>query len=96
MADVLNVGTAFFPLDEELELLPGNYTPQIQESMTRLGAKMAYEQAQDELSRSCHTLVSESTMRRHTMHNGQASEVLEKEEAERIENGPLFAGVRFS
>lgn len=85
MADVLNVGMVFFPLDEELGLLPGNYTPQIQESMTRLGAKMAYEQAQEELSRFCHTQVSEPTIRRHTMQNGQASEVLEKEEAARLE-----------
>ena len=85
MADAQPVGMAFFPLDEELGLLPGIYTPQLQESMTRLGAKMAYKQAQEELQQFCHTLVSEATVRRHTMHNGQASEDLEKEEAERIE-----------
>jgi len=85
MADAQNVGMAFFPLDEELGLLPGIYTPQLQESMTRLGAKMAYKQAQEELHQFCHTLVSEATLRRHTMQNGQASEDLEKEKAERIE-----------
>jgi len=78
-------GHGFFPLDEELGLLPGGYTPQIQEAMTRLGAKMAYEQAQEELQQFCHTLISESTMRRHTMQNGQASEALEKEETVRLE-----------
>ncbi|MGH7158435.1 MAG: hypothetical protein ACREGD_05235, partial [Candidatus Saccharimonadales bacterium] len=73
------------PLDEELGLLPGSYTPQMQETMTRLGTKMAYEQAREEVSLFSHTVVSESTIRRHTMENGQASEALEKEEAERIE-----------
>lgn len=85
MADVPNVDTAFSPLDEELGLLPGSYTPQMQESMTRLGAKIPYKQVQDELNRFCHTLVSEPTVRRHTIQNGQTSEVLEKEEAVRLE-----------
>jgi hypothetical protein len=52
----------------------------MQETMTRLGTKMTYEQAREEVSLFSHTVVSESTIRRHTMENGQASEALEKEE----------------
>lgn len=85
MVVVLTVATAFSPLDEELGLLPGSYTPQIQEAMTRLGAKMPYEQARDEIDRFCHSLVSEPTLRRQTMENGRVSEALAKEESEWVE-----------
>lgn len=89
MVVVPNVATAFSPLDEELGLLPGSYTPQLQEAMTRLGAKMPYEQARDEIERFCHTVVSEPTLRRQTMANGRVSEALAKEESERVEKeGP--------
>ncbi len=85
MVVVLNVGAAFFPLDEELGLLGGSYTPQIQEAMSRLGAKMPYGQAKEEIERFCHTLVSEPTIRRQTMENGQAGEALAKAESKRVE-----------
>lgn len=85
MAAVHNVAEAFFPLDKELDLLPGLYTPQLQEIMTRLGAKLPYEQAKDEIERLCHTRISEPTIRRQTMRNGEASEALAKAEAKRIE-----------
>ena len=39
------VGQAFFPLDEELELLPGALTPSLQEDLVRLGAWMPFGRA---------------------------------------------------
>ena len=38
-------GAGFFPLDEELELLPGNLSPHSHESLVRLGAWMPFEKA---------------------------------------------------
>ncbi len=89
MVAVLSVAAAFSPLDEELGLLAGSYTPQLQEAMTRLGAKMPYEQARDEIERFCHTAVSEPTVRRQTMENGRASEAVAKADSEWVEKeGP--------
>lgn len=45
MLNALNAGWGFFPLDEELELLPGNLTPHSHESLVRLGGWMPYEKA---------------------------------------------------
>ena len=83
------VAVAFFPLDEELGLLPGSYTPTLQEAMTRLGAKLPYEQAREEIKSFCHTLVSEPTIRRHTTGNGRAGEAIVKAETKQIERGEI-------
>lgn len=45
MACVLPVGWGFFPLDRELELLPGRLTPQGQEQLVRLSGWMPFERA---------------------------------------------------
>jgi hypothetical protein len=37
---------SFFPLDEELELLPGSLTPGLEEMLVRLGNWMPFAQAQ--------------------------------------------------
>jgi hypothetical protein len=79
----------FFPLDEELGLLPGSYTPSLQEAMTRLGAKLPYEQAREEIERFCHTVVSEPTVRRHTTGNGRVGEAIVKLETRQIEKREL-------
>jgi hypothetical protein len=96
MVVVQNVAVAFFPLDEELGLLPGNYTPSLQEAMTRLGAKLPYKQAQAELNYFCHTLVSEPTIRRHTMHNGLVGEAIIKAETKQIEQGKISSETQVS
>ena len=83
------VAVVFFPLDEELGLLPGSYTPSLQESMTRLGAKLPYEQAREEIERFCHTLVSEATIRRQTTGNGGAGEAIAKAETRQVEQGEI-------
>jgi hypothetical protein len=89
MGVVRAAAAAFFPLDEELGLLPGGYTPSLQEAMTRLGAKLPYEQARAEISRFCHTSVSEPTLRRQTTGNGRAGEALVKAETRQIESGAV-------
>ena len=70
MQAVLNAGTAFSPLDEELGLLPGRYTPRLQEGMVRLGAKLSYRQAQEELAHFCRIQVGEKTIREETKEAG--------------------------
>jgi hypothetical protein len=92
MAVVRFAAAAFFPLDEELGLLPGSYTPSLQEAMTRLGAKLPYAQAQVEIKNFCHTVVSEPTLRRQTTENGRAGEEIVKVETRQIEQGEISAG----
>jgi hypothetical protein len=78
------VGQRFFPLDEELELLSGRYTPELQEAMTRLGSKLPFQQAADEIEAFCQTKIGEATVRRTTHENGIASEVLARQEVEEL------------
>ena len=85
MQAVLNAGSAFSPLDEELGLLPGRYTPRLQESMVRLGAKLPYRQAQEELAHFCHTEVGEKTVRDETIEAGLAREAYEQAEVVALE-----------
>ena len=66
-------------------MLPGQYTPTIQESMVRLGGKLAYRQAQEELGKFTHTQIGEKTIRDLTMKHGKACEEGEKEEVEQLE-----------
>ena len=89
MAVVRTAAVVFPPLDEELGLLPESYTPSLQEAMTRLGAKLPYEQAREEIKSFCHTLVSEPTIRRHTTGNGRVGEAIVKAETRQIERGEI-------
>jgi hypothetical protein len=84
-ATVVTVASAFFPLDEELLLLPGHYTPQLQAAMTRLGSKMPFAQAVEEVWLNQQTQVEETTLRQTTYRHGQAAEALERAEVERLE-----------
>ena len=49
MAPVPSVGSAFFPLDEQLGLLSGGLTPRGEEMLVRLASWMPFEQARDML-----------------------------------------------
>ena len=82
---VATVESVIFPLDEELQLLPGQYTPQMQGTMTRLGSKMPFKQAVEEVWFNQHSYVEESTLRRITYWHGEAAEALERAEVERLE-----------
>ena len=79
------MGTALFPLDEELGLLAGRYTPRLQEAMTRLGSKLPFREAVEEVAMSYHTAISESTCRRVTYRSGRAAEAIARETVEHLE-----------
>lgn len=76
----------FFPLDEELELLPGCLTPHAYESLVRLGARLpSFELAMQELAFLQKVTLSEATGRRWTEAAGAAYEVVQAQEVERLE-----------
>jgi hypothetical protein len=79
------VGRAFFPLDEELELLPGCLTPSLQQDLVRLGSWMPFGRAAQELQHFRRTDVSRPTVGRITEAAGAAYEALQSSEVERIE-----------
>ena len=62
----------FFPLDEELALLPGALTPSLQEDLVRLGTWMPLGRVVGEMQHFRHTDVSKSTVARLTEAAGAA------------------------
>jgi hypothetical protein len=67
MGSVRPAGTGFFPLDDELALLPGSLTPLLQEQLVRLGTWMPFAPAAALLADFMRlSSVSASTARRHT------------------------------
>lgn len=85
--DVSIVERQFFPLDEQLGLMSGGYSPQVQEAMTRLGARMNYKEAKEEMKllwgvAGCKATVANTTMR-HGHYNLAVEEaILKKVEKE--------------
>ena len=75
----------FFPLDDELGLLPGPLTPRLHESAVRLGAWVPFPQATALLAHFTHTQVSEPTLRRTTEQAGAAYVTVQTAEAARVE-----------
>jgi hypothetical protein len=75
----------FFPLDEELQLLPGGLTPRLQEQLTRLGAWMPFGKAARLLEAFTRTAVSEDYVQEHTEAAGAAQVALQTEAVERLE-----------
>jgi hypothetical protein len=67
-----NVLPVFFPLDEELELLPGELSATLAEGVARLGTKMPFEQAFAELASFWGVELDQTTVRRHTQAAGAA------------------------
>lgn len=53
--------------------------------MTRLGSKMTFEEAEEEVGYSHHTQISEPTVRRTAYRHGQAAEAVAREAVERLE-----------
>ena len=84
MALVLPVGSAFFPLDEELGLLPGGVTPRAEETLTRLSSWMPYESAREIVEDLLGVRVSKATARRATLHAGQAAVADWEEQVQRL------------
>lgn len=82
---VRNAGPGFFPLDEELALLPGALTPSLQEAVVRLGARMPFRDVVQELTFLKQVTMTEATVRRHTETAGAAYVAWQTEEVERVE-----------
>ncbi len=85
MPPARNVGQGFFPLDEELALLPGVLTPSLQEAVVRLGTRMPFGSVVQELTFLKHVTTTEATIRRQTETAGAAYVALQAEEVERGE-----------
>lgn len=85
MAFVQVADKAFFPLDEELELLPGKLTPHAHECLIRFGTMMPFAKASKELAFTLKVEVSEPTARRYVESAGQAYEEYQTAEVERLE-----------
>jgi hypothetical protein len=74
-----------FPLDKQLALLPGRFTPLLQDQLAHLGVWMPFAKAVDLLATFTQTSASESTAQRLTEAIGLAYEAVQVTEAERIE-----------
>jgi hypothetical protein len=85
MASAPNAGQAFFPLDDELGLLPGTLTPSLQEDLVRLGTWMPFARASQELQHFRRVAVSRPVVERTTEAAGAACVAVQTAEAGRIE-----------
>jgi hypothetical protein len=75
----------FFPLDEELGLLPGSLTPTLLRHVARLGARMPFADVPEELHDLVGVDISEPTARRHGQAAGAAYVALQTAETEAIQ-----------
>lgn len=85
MASAQPAGRAFFPLDDELALLPGVLTPSLQEDLVHLGTWMPFKRAAKEFKHFTHTDVSRPTVERITEAAGAAYVQIQEQEVERLE-----------
>src|SRR5579872_6478984 len=69
-----SVGRVFFPLDEELALLPGNLAPRQHEHLVHLASWMPFAQASSLLTLLVGVQVGKETVRRLTEHAGRHME----------------------
>lgn len=76
------MGRVFFPLDEELALLPGNLAPRQHEHLVHLASWMPFDRAAMMLERLLHVHSSEETVRRLTERAGALLEAQETEQAQ--------------
>ena len=74
----------FSPLDEELGLLPGALTPTLQAHLSRLGARLSFAEAADELWHLKGVRVGAATARRRTEADGAVYAALQDAAAERV------------
>src|SRR5919199_5910894 len=85
MRTVRPVEPVFFPLDEELELLPGELTPSLVESLVRLGTWLPFRPAAEMLAHFTRVQVGATTARRLTEHAGAAYEAVQTAQVEELE-----------
>jgi hypothetical protein len=84
MAPARPVGSAFFPLDEQLGLGSAGVTPRAEETLVRLSSWMPFESAQELLQDLLSVRVSKATARRATLASGQAGLAVCEGEEERL------------
>jgi hypothetical protein len=84
MEPVPRVGRVFFPLDEELALLPGRLTPKHQEHLAHLGSWMPYERAAQMLETLLDIQVSEPSVRRGTQGAGASYQARQTEQSQQL------------
>src|SRR2546429_689754 len=75
----------FFPLDEELELLPGELSATLAEGVARLGTKLPFEQAAANVAFFWRVELDETTVRRYTQAAGATYVDEQADEVERLE-----------
>jgi len=80
-----SVWRGFFPLDEELQLLAGHFTPSVYEGMTRLGIWMPFARAVKEMKYFWRVSVTGPTVRRTTEAAGAAYVAVQTAEVEQLE-----------
>jgi hypothetical protein len=86
MRSVLAVGPGFFPLDDELALLPGSLTPSLAESLVRLGSEIpSFGRAASLLEHFTKVRVAEATVRRRTEAAGAAYVAVQTAVADQVE-----------
>ena len=84
MEPVPSVGSAFFPLDEELGLVSAGLTPRAEELLVRLATWMPYESTRELLQELLGVQVNKASARRATLHAGEAALVVWDAEVERL------------
>ena len=82
-------GPVFFPLDEELGLVPGSLTPLLREWLVRLGSWATFAPAAQMLTEWSGALVTEPTGRRSAEAAGDVAVRLQTEEMVRVEQERL-------
>lgn len=84
MVAALAVAAAFFPLDEQLALLPGHLTPTLHAWLVRLSAYLPFAQAASLLGEFAHVCLSEGTAQRLTFAAGATYVVQQSARAQHI------------
>ena len=80
------MGRVFFPLDEQLGLLPGGYSPFLVETMVRLGARLPFGQVAEEMRLLFGVSVSSDTVRRLTEQAGRLELAIEEDALTQLED----------
>ena len=78
-------GRGFFPLDEELELLPGKLTPREHERLVRLSGWLAFERAAELLEEFLGIAIDKSMAQRYTETAGAVYVRMQEEEVIQLE-----------
>jgi hypothetical protein len=93
MACAQNAGRGFFPLDEELQLVPGKLTPREHERLVRLAGWIpSFEKAVELFGDFLGIEVGKITSQRYTEEAGAAYEQIQQEEVEYLERHMPPAG----